>query len=301
MLREPMSFNTIRCDIQDRILTVTLSRPEKLNAYTLEMSSELEHAFAVLAPSPDVKAVIVTGEGNAFCAGMDLSGDGDVFGFDERHDVTLDELPEVYERAEFAEGIREPAGRVTLAIYRCPKPVIGAINGPAVGVGSTLILPMDLRIASTNARFGFVFGRVGIVPEGASTWFLPRLVGYPKTFEWLYGADIFSAAEAQSAGLIQAVHSPDDLIPQARRLALRFVDGRSAASTALIRQMVWRNSAARDPSDANLVETRAVRATSRLDGEEGVRAFLEKRSASFSADVGSLPPDLLQWLKHSRG
>lgn len=292
-------YRTIRCDIDDRILTITLDRPERLNAFTVEMCGELEDAFRAASADPRVGAVVVTGAARAFCAGMDLGVDGNVFGLSATAAPTLGELERGFDDPAMIDGVRDTGGRVSLAIFACLKPVIGAINGVAVGVGSTMTLPMDFRLASTDARFGFVFGRLGIVPEACSSWFLPRLVGLPKALEWSYRADVFPVAEALAAGLVQSVHAPDQLLPAAYDFARGLIRDRSPAAIALTRQMLWRNSARDHPAEAHLVESLAVLATSRADGAEGVRAFQEKRAPQFIAGPDSLPSYVRDWLDQS--
>ena len=212
------------------------------------MARELEHAFRRVNDDDAVAAVVVTGSGRAFCAGMDLSREGNVFGLDESLTPTLEDLTERLDSPEIADGVRDTGGRVSLAIYDCTKPVIAAINGPAVGIGATMTLPMDVRLASTSARIGFVFGRLGIVPEACSSWFLPRLVGVSRALEWTYAADILSPAEALDGGLVRSVVEPEALLDTAYELARRFVSGRSRVATALTRQMMWRNSAQPHPA-----------------------------------------------------
>jgi enoyl-CoA hydratase/carnithine racemase len=226
---------------------------------------------------------------------MDLSRPGTVFGLNETLKPTLSDVRERFEDPEIVEGVRDTGGRVTLAIYRCKKPVIGAINGAAVGIGATMTLAMDVRLASEKARIGFVFGKLGIVPEACSSWFLPRLVGISQALEWTLSADIFDAQEAKRGGLVKDVLAPDALLPEAYRLAQRFVEGRSPVSVALIRQMLYRNSAQPDPTAAHQIESLAMFYTSIGDGREGVSSFLEKREASFTAQATEMPPFYPWW------
>ena len=221
---------------------------------------------------------------------MDLSSDGNVFGLDESLEPTLEDLHERLEDPEIVAGVRDTGGRVTLAIYRCTKPVIGAINGAAVGIGATMTLPMDVRLASDDARIGFVFGRLGIVPEARSSWFLPRIVGISRALEWVYSADILSAEEALAGGLVRSVHPAEELLDAAYALARRFTANRSPVATALARQMMWRNSAQPHPLEAHRVDSLAMFFTSRGDGEEGVRAFREKRDPEFTGRTTDMPP-----------
>lgn len=289
-------YETLRYEVADGILTLWLHRPESLNAFTVTMAEELVHAFDRASADDDVACIVVTGSGRAFCAGMDLSAEGNVFGLDETMQPTIADVSERFEDPAIVDGVRDTGGRVSLAIYRCTKPVIAAINGAAVGIGATMTLPMDIRIASEKARIGFVFGRLGIVPEACSTWFLPRVVGLSRALELVYSADILDAEQAQEAGLVREVVAPDDLLPTAYALARRFVDGRSGVATALMRQMMYRNSAEPDPVAAHQVESLAMFYASIADGKEGVAAFREKRSAEFTSRVSADLPDLLRRL-----
>ena len=289
-------LHTIDYDIgDDGVLLITLNMPERMNAFTVQMADELEQAFRDANSDDNVRAVIVTGAGRAFCAGMDLSVKGNVFGLDERLRPTIDDMRHRIGDPAIARGVRDTGGRVTLAIYECRKPVIGAINGAAVGIGATMTLAMDVRIASDTARFGFVFGRLGITLEACSSWFLPRIVGLQQALEWIYSADIFDAQEALRGRLVRSVHSQDTLLDDARRLALKFVDGRSPVATALARQMIYRNSAQSHPLDAHRVESLAMFYTSIGDGKEGLAAFLEKRAPAFSGKASVLPPFFPWW------
>ncbi|MBV9292232.1 MAG: enoyl-CoA hydratase/isomerase family protein, partial [Frankiales bacterium] len=220
-------YEQIRYDVDDGILTITLHRPDKLNAFTPTMKDELIDAFTRADADDAVRAVVVTGAGRAFCAGADLSGGGDTFDV-KRRGGTVDSAP------------RDGGGLVSLRIYEMRKPVIGAINGPAVGVGVTMTLPMDVRLASESAKFGFVFTRRGIVPEAASTWFLPRLVGPSQAIEWLATGRVFDAVEALAGGLVRSTHPADELLPAAYALAREIADDTSAVSVALARQLMWR-------------------------------------------------------------
>ncbi|GAA3390551.1 crotonase/enoyl-CoA hydratase family protein [Cryptosporangium minutisporangium] len=287
-----MEYETIRYEVSDRILTLTLDRPDQLNAFTVRMAEELVDAFGRAGADDDVAAIVVTGSGRAFCAGMDLSASGNVFGLDESLRPTPDELRERLDDPEILHGVRDTGGRVSLAIYACTKPVIAAINGPAVGIGATMTLPMDVRLASEKARIGFVFGKLGIVPEACSSWFLPRIVGISRALEWTYSADILSAAEAHEGGLVRQVLPPDELLPAAYALAAKFTTDRSPVATALTRQLMYRNSAQPHPLEAHLSDSLAMFYTSIGDGKEGVQAFREKRKPHFGGRASHDVPDV---------
>lgn len=284
------TYETLAYDVADGILTLTLDRPEQLNAFTVTMADELVDAFTRASSDDAVRAVVVTGRDRAFCAGMDLSVDGNVFGLDESQQPTLSDLHERLDDPAVHRGVRDTGGRVTLAIYDCTKPVIAAVNGAAVGIGATMTLAMDVRMASTKARIGLVFGRLGIVPEACSTWFLPRIVGISRALELAYSADILTAAEAYDVGLVRSVHDPDDLLPAAYELARRFSENRSPVATALTRQMMYRNSAQPHPLEAHRIESLAMFYTSIGDGKEGVAAFRAKRAPEFEGRTSSMPP-----------
>jgi len=290
-----MTYKTLDWAVADGILTLTLNRPEQLNAFTVEMANELVDAFARASRDDAVRAVVVTGAGRAFCAGMDLSVPGNVFGLDERQQPTLRDLHERLDDPAIVNGVRDTGGRVTLAIFACTKPVIGAINGAAVGIGATMTLAMDVRLASEKARIGFVFGRIGIVPEACSSWFLPRLVGISQALDWCYSAELLEPAEVLRGGLVKAVLPPDQLLPEAYRLARKWVENRSPVAVALTRQMLYRNSAQAHPLEAHRVDSLAMFYTSIGDGKEGVRAFLEKRAPEFGGSAGGLPPFYPEW------
>ena len=285
-----MNYETLDWSVRDGILVLTLNRPAQLNAFTVQMAEELIDAFERVNEDDEVAGVVVTGAGRAFCAGMDLTVDGNVFGLDESLAPTLADLEDRLDDPEIVAGVRDTGGRVSLAIYACTKPVIAAINGPAVGVGATMTLPMDVRIASEGARIGFVFGRIGIVPEACSSWFLPRIVGISRALEWTYAADILTAQQAHEGGLVRTVVPPDELLDTALELARRFTGGRSRVATALTRQMMYRNSAVDHPAQAHRVDSLAMFYTSIGDGKEGVRAFLDKREADFTSQASAMPP-----------
>lgn len=293
-----MHYNTLDWAVADDILTLTLNRPEQLNSFTVEMADELEDAFRRASDDSEVRAIVVTGAGRAFCAGMDLTRPGNVFGLDESLQPSLQDMNERLDDPIIARGLRDTGGRVTLSIFNCTKPVIAAINGPAVGIGATMTLAMDVRLASEKARIGFVFGKIGIVPEACSSWFLPRIVGIAQALEWCYTADILEAEEARRGGLVKAVLPPDQLLPEAYKLARRFVDRRSPVAVALTRQMLYRNAAQPHPLEAHKVDSLAVFYASRKDGKEGVASFLEKRAPQFTSEVPrDLPPFYKDWAK----
>lgn len=289
-----MTYETLDYHIQDRILTVTLNRPDKLNAFTVTMANELVDAFQRASDDDAVGAVIVTGAGKAFCAGMDLSVAGNVFGLDESMAPTPQELEQRFEDADMVSGVRDTGGRVSLAIYQCNKPVIGAINGVAVGIGATMTLAMDVRLMADSARMGFVFGKIGIVPEACSTWFLPRLVGISQALDWVYSGELINSDAALQAGLVKAVVPADKLLRSAEELARRYITNRSPVAVALARQMMLRNAAASHPVEAHKVESLAVFYTSQGDGREGVSAFLEKREPKFTARVSTDMPEVFK-------
>jgi enoyl-CoA hydratase/carnithine racemase len=284
------SYETLGYSVDEGILTLTLDRPDQLNAFTVTMADELVDAYERASADDEVRAVVVTGRGRAFCAGMDLAVEGNVFGLDEALEPTMADLRERLDDPEIVTGVRDTGGRVALAVYRCTKPVIGAINGAAVGIGATMTLPMDVRLASERARIGFVFGKLGIVPEAASTWFLPRIVGISRALEWVYSADILSAQEALEGGLVRSVHADHELLDAAYDLARRFTRHRSPVATALARQMMYRNSAQPHPMEAHRVDSLAMFYTSIGDGKEGVAAFLDKRDPDFTARASAMPP-----------
>jgi enoyl-CoA hydratase/carnithine racemase len=293
-----MHYTTLDYAVADRVLTLTLNRPERLNAFTVTMADELEHAFRRASVDDTVGAIIVTGAGRAFCAGMDLAATGNVFGLDETLQPTLKDMHDRLDDPAILRGVRDTGGRVVLAIYDCMKPVIGAINGAAVGIGATMTLPMDVRLAAEGARIGFVFGRLGIVPEACSSWFLPRLVGIPQALEWIYTAEPFDAAEGVRSGLLKAAVPAGQLLDEACKLAHKFIDNRSPVAAALARQMIYRNGAQPHPLEAHRVDSLAMWHLSQGDGAEGVRAFLEKRPPQFKSRVSTdLPDFVVEWLK----
>lgn len=284
-------FETLSVEVDpDGVAVLTLNRPDALNSFTVTMARELEAFFTDAAADDAIRAVVVTGAGRAFCAGMDLSAQGNVFGLDETLSPTPADLRDHLTEEPWHSGVRDTGGKVTLAIHACPKPVIAAINGPAVGIGATMTLAMDIRMASTKARIGFVFGRLGIVPEAASSWFLPRIVGIQQALEWVYSADILTAEQAHSGRLVRSVHEPEDLVSAATDLARSFVKGRSATALAMAKRMLYRNSAVDHPIEAHRVDSLAMWHASVGDGKEGVAAFLDKRDPAFTGKASEVPP-----------
>lgn len=290
-----MDYQTLSYDVADGILTLLLNRPDALNSFTVQMADELEHAFRRASEDDDVAAIVVTGAGRAFCAGMDLTREGNVFGLDESQQPMISDMVDRLDDPEIAVGVRDTGGRVTLAIYDCKKPVIAAVNGPAVGIGATMLCAMDVRLASEKARIGFVFGKIGITPEACSTWFLPRIVGVDRALEMLYSAEIMTAEAAQEAGLIRSVHAPEELLDAAYALARKFTDNRSRVATALTRQLVYRNMAAAHPLVAHQSDSLAIFYASQGDGKEGVASFLEKRDPEFTGKASQMPPFYPWW------
>jgi enoyl-CoA hydratase/carnithine racemase len=296
-----MNYSTLRYEVADGILVLTLNRPDQLNAFTTQMADELVDAFERVNDDERVRAVIVTGAGKAFCAGMDLSVSGNVFGLDESQRPTLADMHDRLDEPVIAKHVRDTGGRVTLSIFDCTKPVIAAVNGVAVGIGATMTLAMDIRLSSESARFGFVFGKIGIVPEACSSWFLPRVVGLSQALEWVYTAEIFDAQEAKRGGLVKAVLAPEHLLDEAKKLARRIIDNRSPVAIALARQMLYRNSAQPHPLEAHRIDSLAVFYTSLREGKEGVQAFREKRTPRFESQLPrDLPPFYEEWTRAPR-
>jgi enoyl-CoA hydratase/carnithine racemase len=283
---------TLELELDDRILWIHLNRPDQLNAFNEAMGDELEAAFVSASADDAVGAIIVTGNGRSFCAGADLTREDNVFALDETARPDMAMLRDRFDDPYVVRNIRDKGGRVALAIHACRKPVIAAINGAAVGVGATMTLAMDFRLASTEAKIGFVFARLGVVPEACSTWFLPRLVGQQQALEWCLTGDIFDAATGQATGLIRSLHAPDQLLAEAEAFARRLITDRSPAAIALTRQMLRRNPALPDPLEAHLIESLAMFDMSQADGKEGVAAFMEKRKAQFTDRASALPGQL---------
>ncbi|HTE41055.1 MAG TPA: crotonase/enoyl-CoA hydratase family protein [Steroidobacteraceae bacterium] len=282
-------YETLRYEVDNRVLTLTLNRPDRMNAFTGRMCDELIAAFDAADADDDIKVVIVTGAGRAFCAGADLERGGETWGKHSEH-LAAQAASERY--------IGDGGGRVTRRIFDFNKPVIAAINGPAVGVGITMTLAMDIRIAAPNVKLGFVFAGRGIIPEACSSWFLPRLVGISKALEWCYSARVFKSEEALAAGLLRSLHDPEALLPAARALAQEFVDNSSSVSIAMTRHMMWRMLGAPHPIDAHEVDTAAIALLGRSDdAKEGISAFLEKRKANFKDQVSKHMPAFFPWWK----
>lgn len=288
-----MGFTEIGYEVDGPVATIILDRPERLNAFTVTMQRELDAAFDAVDADDAVRAVVVTGRGRAFCAGADLGLGGDTFNTDAGRAGDADA------GLDGAAGPRYPrdvGGLLTLRVYRCLKPVIAAVNGPAVGIGASMTLPMDLRLASEGARFGFVFAARGIVPDAASSWFLPRVVGIATALEWTMTARVFPAAEALERGLVRSLHPPDELLPAARAIAEEIAANAAPVSVALTRQMLWRMLGASHPMEAHRVDSRGVYSTGRApDAIEGVTAFLEKRPARWSMRPGVDLPAWFPW------
>lgn len=296
-----MTYETLETALADHVLTLTLNRPDKLNAFNGPMMNELLAAFEQADADDAVRAIVVTGAGRAFCAGADLSQGAKTFDYarrDDRPDKADSPVGDDGQVNWGHESVRDGGGRVTLRIYESLKPVIAAINGPAVGIGATMLLPMDIRIASENARFGFVFSRRGITPEACSSWFLPRIVGVSQALEWAYTGRIFTAQEALDGGLISQIVKPDDLLPAARKLALEIADNAAPVSVALTRQMFWRMLGADHPMEAHKIDSRSIYARgAAADAKEGVMSFLEKRPANFVNTVSKDMPAFFPWWK----
>ena len=275
------TYTEIIYEVSDNIATVTLHRPDKMNAFTGVMMNELLQVFDEIDADDNVRAVIVTGSGRAFCAGADLSHGADTFSDGKLSGQTLTSVR------------RDGGGMVTLRMFRCNKPIIGAINGAAVGIGATMTLPMDIRIAADSAKMGFVFTRRGIVPEACSSWFLPRLVGISQAQEWVLTGRVFLADEALRGGLVRSIHPQEELLQVARELAKEIVDNAAPVSVALARQMMWRMLGASHPMEAHRVDSRGIQERGRsADTREGVTSFLQKRPAVFGDKVTTDVPDI---------
>ena len=279
-----MSYQDILYDVEDNIATITMNRPDKLNAFTSVMLDEIIDAIDRTDADDNVRAVIFTGAGRGFCAGADLSRGGATFDMKERDDAgPIDEW-------------RDGGGRVTLRLFESKKPLIAAVNGPAAGVGVTMQLPMDFRIASTNARFGLVFTRRGVVMEACSSWFLPRLVGISQAMEWVMSGRVFPAEEALKGGLVSQVVEPEDLMPAARAIGREIADNTSAVSVALCRHMMWKMLGTDHPMEAHKIDSRGIRSMGQLpDAYEGVQSFLEKRPGNYAMKPSTDMPEFFPW------
>ena len=294
-----MNYAAINYETAEGILTLTLNRPEKLNAFSRAMLAELLDAFDRADADDDVRAIIVTGAGRAFCAGADLSAGAKTFDYAARDPETgtLRTAAEAAREIDWRDAsVRDGGGRLSLRIFACLKPVIAAVNGPAVGVGASMLLPMDVRLASEDARFGFVFARRGIVPDACASWFLPRAVGISQALEWTCSGRVFAAQEALDGGLVKHLHKPEALLPAARALAREIADNTAPVSVALTRQLMWRMLGADHPMEAHKIESRAIYARgASVDAKEGVTSFLEKRRAHYPDKVSSGMPQFFPW------
>lgn len=290
-----IDFETCYLDIADGVAVLTLNRPDRMNAFTGQMMLDMIAAFDKTDADDAVKAVIVTGAGRAFCAGADLGAGAKTFDYEAR-----DDRPERGKKEDL-EYLRDGGGRLTLRIFESLKPVIAAVNGAAVGVGVTMQLPMDIRIASTTARFGFVFSRRGIVPEACSSWFLPRIVGISNALEWCYSGRVFGAEEAKERGLVRSLHAPADLMPAAIAIAREIADNTAPVSVSLTRHMLWRMLGADHPMEAHKVDSRAIfQRGKQADTKEGVMAFLEKRAPVYPDTVSKNMPEVFPWWQERR-
>ncbi len=280
------TFETLLYAVEEGIATITLNRPDKLNAFNTQMMKDMIAAFDATDADDAVRVVIVTGAGRGFCAGADLAGGAQTFDYEARGGEDR--------AARTRDGVqRDGGGLLTLRIFESLKPVIAAVNGPAVGVGVTMQLAMDIRMASTAARYGFVFARRGLNPEAASSWFLPHLVGVQTALEWCYTGRVFPAQEAFDKGLVRSLHEPDDLLPAARALAREIADNTAPVSVALTRQLIWRMAGASHPMEAHRADSRGIQARGASpDAREGVMSFLEKRPAAYPDKVSSDLPDI---------
>jgi enoyl-CoA hydratase/carnithine racemase len=276
------SFEQIITDLADGVLTITLNRPDRLNAWTAQMGSELIEAFDRADADDEVRAIVVTGAGRGFCAGADLASGGETFDYRARENAGA--VP------------RDNGGELTLRIFQSTKPVIAAINGPAVGVGATMTLPMDVRLAADDARMGFVFARRGILPEACSSWFLPRVVGISRAMEWVSTGRVFSAQEGLEGGLLRSLHPKGELLDAAHALAREIAENTAPVSVALARQLMWRMLGAEHPMLAHRADSRGMFARGQsADAVEGITAFLEKRPAHFPDRVSEGLPEIMPW------
>ncbi len=280
-----MDYREILYQVDQGVLTITLNRPERMNAFTMRMKSELVDAFQRANADDAIRVIVVTGAGKAFCAGIEMEGEGHIFGYDDAQG-----------REPPLEQIRDSGGEVALAVYQSKKPVIAAINGAAVGVGITMTLPMDFRLAGEGAKIGFVFTQRGIVPEACSSWFLPRLVGMQQAAEWVYTGELFKAEDGERAGLIRSVHPREQVLDAAYELAHRIKANTSPVAVAFSRQMLWRNPGFEHPRQAHAVDSRLMYLNSEFyDGRDGFTSFLEKREPVFDANVSEVVADAYPW------
>ena len=282
-----MDYQDIKTDLSENILTITLNRPERMNAFTLRMKDELVHALEASDSNDEVRAIIITGAGRAFCAGMEMEpeGGGNLFGYDDAEGM---EPP--------LETIRDSGGELSMAIYNCRKPVIGAINGAAVGVGITMTLPMDIRLVAANSKIGFVFTQRGLTPEACSSWFLPRVVGIQKAMEWVISGDIFMAEEGVEAGLFHSAHDKGEVVDVARCIARKMIAKSSPVAVALAKQMLWRNPNFAHPMQAHAVESKMIYWSNEFwDGRDGFTSFLEKREPRFETAMADIPTQFDFW------
>ncbi len=290
--RKTIQYETILYELEDKVLTLTLNRPDKLNAFNGPMLKELLDALDKADADDNVRAIIVTGAGRGFCAGADLAAGGDSFKSVDKFSAGADKSG----AKPVADVHRDGGGLLTLRIFDLKKPIIAAINGPAVGVGITMTLAMDIRLASDKARMGFVFAQRGIAPEACSSWFLPRIVGIAKALEWVYSGRVFPAVEALEEKLVSAVYAPEDLLAEAQKIARAIADNAAPLSISLSRQMLWKMLGADHPMEAHKVDSRAVQALGKTaDAKEGVESFLEKRPAEFTNAPSTDLPAFYPW------
>ena len=294
------THTTLLTEKKDGILLITLNRPDKLNAFNVDMMREIIACLDDADSDDDVRVIIFTGAGRGFCAGADLSAGADTFDYEKREDRPDRQTPRLADGSfDYAsQKMRDGGGVTSLRLYNCLKPIIVAFNGPAVGVGITMMLPADIRLASVDARFGFVFTRRGVVAEACSSWFLPRLVGIAQAQEWMLTGRVFDAEEAWQGGLVRSLHEPDELLPEAFKLAREIADNTAAVSVAMVRRMLWSMLGADHPIEAHKVDSRGIFALGRAaDAKEGVMSFLEKRPPSFPGKVSSDMPSFFPWEK----
>ena len=296
------AYEEILYDVADGVATITLDRPDQLNAFTATMMTEMIHAFDRVDADDEVRVVVVTGAGRGFCAGADLSSGSESFDYESQREASGDEAGMGEDPAKVDPSrMRDGGGLLTLRIYECTKPVIGAINGAAVGIGATMTLPMDIRLAVPTAKMGFVFARRGLVPEACSAWFLPKVVGMSTALEWTFTGRVFLATEAHEAGLVRSLHEPEDLLDVAYGLAREIADNTSAVSVAATRALLWRMASAEHPMDAHNVDSRLIyQLGTGPDVAEGVMSFLEKRPPEFTMKPSADMPEVYPWWEERR-